>query len=204
MNKKIAPLILFAILSITIFGESKAHAIVSPLSISIVPPIQFPSQEFTVTGVRVSALWGKHRDIYGIDLGVLGNMTEGVFVGAGISGIFNLTEGKTTILGLQLAGLANINSKEAKIFGLQLALGLNENDAASTLVGLQIAALANLSGFTNIYGAQIGLYNKALEVYGLQVGLVNSTKNLHGIQIGLLNFNDGGLFKVSPILNVGF
>ncbi len=200
MNKKIALLFLFAIL----FTHKEAMAIVSPLSISIVPPIQFPTQEFTVTGARVSVLWGKHRDIYGIDLGVLGNITEGNFVGAGVSGIFNLTNGKTTVLGLQAAGIANVNTKEAKIFGIQAALGLNENDAASTLVGLQIAALANLSAFTTIYGAQVGIYNHANEVYGFQLGLVNSAKNLHGIQIGILNFNDGGLFRVSPILNVGF
>ena len=201
MTKKIAYIFLFAAL---LFPYSKAMAIVSPLSISLVPPLQFPTSEFTVTGARISLLWGKHRDIYGIDLGVLGNITEGNFVGIGISGIFNLTQGKTTITGLQLAGLANINTKEAKIVGLQAALGINENDVASTLVGLQISAIANLSAFTNIYGAQIGLYNHALEVYGLQIGLVNSAKNLHGVQIGLLNFNDEGLFRVSPILNIGF
>lgn len=201
MNKKIAYLFVFAAL---IFTHSKALAIVSPLSISIVPPLQFPTAEFTVAGARVSLLWGKHRDLYGVDLGVLGNITEGKFVGLGISGIFNLTEGKTTILGLQLAGLANINTREANIIGLQAALGINENDAVSTIIGLQIAVIANLSAFTNVYGAQIGLYNHALDVYGFQLGLVNSAKNLHGVQIGLLNFNDDGLFRVSPILNVGF
>ncbi len=200
MNVKI---IFFTLLSLLIF-QSKAFAIVSPLSVSIVPPLQFPSSEFTVTGARLSLLWGKHKDIYGLDIGAIGNITEGNFVGIGVSGIFNLTNGKTTILGLQAAGLANVNTKESKIFGLQIALGLNQNDAASTMVGLQIAALANLSGFSNIYGAQIGIYNHALEVYGMQIGLVNSAKNLHGLQIGLLNFNEGGVFRVSPILNVGF
>ena len=201
MNKKIVYLFILASL---FFTQSKAHAIVAPISIALVPPLQFPTSEFTVTGARISLLWGKHRDIYGVDLGVLGNITEGNFVGMAVSGIFNLTEGKTTIIGLQLAGLANVNVKEAKIFGLQAALGINENDAASTMVGLQIAAIANLSANSNIYGAQVGLYNHALEVYGLQIGLVNSAKNLHGLQIGLLNFNDEGVFRVSPFLNVGF
>jgi hypothetical protein len=78
------------------------------------------------------------------------------------------------------------------------------NSAQSKVVGLQAALLANLSPATTIYGAQIGLYNKAQEVYGFQIGLVNSTKNLHGLQIGLVNFNETGIFGVSPVLNVGF
>ena len=200
MNRKIILSILVAFL----FTNSEAMAIVSPLSVAIVPPVQFPTKEFTVTGARISALWGQHRDIYGLDLGLIGNITEGNFVGIGVSGIFNLTHGKTTILGLQLAGLANLNTKETKVIGLQAALGINQNDSASSVIGLQVAAIANLSAFTNIYGAQIGLYNQALDVYGLQIGLVNSAKNLHGIQIGLLNFNDSGVFKVSPRLNIGF
>ncbi len=187
-----------------LFIQSEAFAFFTPLSVSVVPPVQFPTQEFSVTGARVSLLWGKHRDIYGIDLGVVGNITEQTFVGSAVSGVFNMTHGKTTILGLQLAGLANINTKEAMIYGVQAALGVNENDAASSLVGVQIAALANLSAFTKIYGAQVGLYNHAQEVYGFQIGLVNSTKNLHGLQIGLVNYNEAGPFVVSPILNIGF
>ncbi len=200
MNIKLGIFIILGVL----LTQLKAMAIVSPLSVGLVPPLQFPTQEFTIAGSRISVLWGKHRDIYGLDVGGIGNITEGNFVGAAVSGIFNLTNGKTTILGLQAAGIANVNTKEIKVIGLQVALGLNQNDSASTIIGLQVAAIANLSAFSNVYGAQIGLYNHALEVYGLQIGLVNSAKNLHGMQIGLLNFNDGGVFKVSPILNIGF
>ena len=122
MNKLLS--FIFVIVGFLCIHET-AYAIASPLSISIVSPIQFPSQDFTVTGARLSVLWGTHRDIYGLDLGVIGNITKENFVGMGISGIFNLTEGKTTILGLQAAGLANVNTKEAKIIGLQIALALN-------------------------------------------------------------------------------
>ncbi len=180
-----------------------AHAAVTPISVGIFPPVQFPPEDFTITGLRASILWGKHRDLYGLDFGVLGNITNQSFVGLGLGGIFNATHGSTTILGLQVAGITNINTNKTNIFGVQLALGLNMNTAASSVSGLQLA-LANHSPFTNIHGFQVGIYNKAQEVYGLQIGLINVASNLHGVQIGLLNFNDKGLFKVSPIINVGF
>jgi hypothetical protein len=180
-----------------------AHAAISPVSVSIVPPAQFPPNDFAITGARVSALWGKHRNVYGIDVGLLGNITEQTFTGLAVSGIFNKTMGTTTITGLQFAGITNINTSKTRIFGLQAALGANINSAESSVTGLQFA-LANISGFTTIYGVQAGVYNKAKEVYGFQIGLVNVTDNLHGIQIGLVNFNKSGPFAISPILNVGF
>lgn len=194
--------ILFVCLS-WLLNFSIAQAAITPVSVAIVPPLQFPPSDFSVTGIRASALWGHHRDLYGIDLGLVGNITDQSFVGVGVSGIFNYTKGSTTILGLQLAGLANYNTNKTNVFGLQAALGMNYNTAASSLTGIQLS-LANLSDFTTITGIQVGVYNSAVEVYGIQIGLVNVTKNLHGIQIGLLNFNAKGPFIVSPILNVGF
>lgn len=180
-----------------------AQGAVTPLSVGLLPPVQFPSEDFTITGVRGSLLWGKHRDVYGLDLGLLGNVTDQAFVGVGLAGIFNATHGNTTILGLQAAGVTNINKNKTDVVGLQFAFGLNLNTATSSVTGLQLA-LVNQSAFTDIRGFQIGAYNRAQEVYGLQIGLVNFTSNLHGIQIGLLNFNDKGLFKVSPLINVGW
>ncbi len=187
-----------------LFLFSSAKGAFSPLSVGIVPPLQFPPSGFSITGARVSALWGHHRDLYGLDVGALGNITDQDFVGMGLAGVFNITHGTTVILGLQAAGIANVNTNKTKIYGVQVALGLNHNTAESTAVGLQLAALGNYSPHTNVYGAQVGLYNKAKEVYGLQIGLVNVATSLHGIQIGLLNFNDTGTFVVSPFLNVGF
>jgi hypothetical protein len=189
---------------VCLLAGTPAMAAFSPVSFGLVPPIQFPPSEFTITGVRASVLWGEHRGMYGIDVGVLGNITDLNFVGVAVSGGFNLTRGTTTVIGLQAAGGANINTNMTQIFGLQVALGLNINEAASSVSGLQIAGLANLSPFTNIYGIQAGLYNRAQDVYGLQIGLVNVATNLHGVQLGLMNFNQKGLFSVSPILNIGF
>lgn len=199
--KKIIISILFSFFLLTPFSQSIAA--VSPVGVSILPPVQFPPKDFTITGARVSLLWGSHRDVYGVDLGVLGNYTAQDFTGIALSGLMNKTEGTTNAIGLQAAGISNWNNNKTSVYGLQIAGVLNKNKATSSVAGLQIA-LVNLSEQTAIYGAQLGVYNKARVVYGFQIGLVNDTTNLHGIQIGLVNFNRQGLFVVSPIINMGF
>jgi hypothetical protein len=185
------------------FAGRSAEAAFSPVSISIMPPVQFPPSDFNITGARVSALYGSQRDIYGLDLGLIGNITNGNFVGLAVSGIFNYTKGDTSVLGLQFAGLANINTNKTRVVGLQLAALFNHNKAVANIIGLQ-AALVNEAPHSNIYGVQMGLYNKADSVWGFQFGLVNVCNNLHGIQVGLVNFHHQGLFAVSPVLNIGF
>jgi len=183
---------------------NSAQAAVSPVSVSVVPPVQFPPSDYNIAGARISALYGNHRDVRGIDIGVLGNITQQTFTGLAVSGLFNLTKGQTTILGAQIAGITNINRQKTNVFGLQLAGALNYQDAESSVTGLQAAVLGNVAPHTTVYGFQVGLYNRAKSVYGFQIGLVNDTVNLHGIQIGLVNFHRTGLFYVSPIINVGF
>lgn len=193
----------FIILSVLTLLTPHGFAFNSPVSFGIAPPVQFPQSEFSVTGLRVSGLWGRHRDMYGIDLGLGGNVTDQDFVGIAVSGLFNITHGSTTAIGLQAAGITNVNTKTTHVYGVQLAGLLNNNIGSSSVNGFQIAAV-NKADHTVIRGAQIGLYNKAQSVYGLQIGIVNVCDELHGIQIGLANFHHKGLFVVSPIINVGW
>jgi hypothetical protein len=181
---------------------SVAQAGVSPLGLAIIPPVELPPQDFTVVGARVSVIYGENYNVYGVDLGSIGNITDQNFVGLGVSGIFNLNKGQTTILGLQAAGLANVNVNKATIVGLQVA-AVNSNQAESSLVGLDLG-LVNYAPFTHIMGAQVGVYNRAHVVSGFQIGLINVADNLQGIQIGLANINHQGLFEFSPFLNIGF
>jgi hypothetical protein len=197
-------LIRFLIFAAILFQLSPAQAAVSPLGVGIVNPVQFPPDDFNVAGLRLSVLWGDHRDVYGLDVGVLGNITRQRFVGVGLAGGANITHGNTTILGLQLAGGANINYQKTDVYGLQLAGGMNYQTAESSITGFQVAIIGNIAPHTTIYGAQIGLYNRAKKVYGFQIGLVNVADSLSGIQIGLVNFHHTGLFAVSPIINIGF
>jgi hypothetical protein len=182
---------------------SVSFAATSPIAVSVVHPIQFPPANYNVTGLRLSLLWGSHRDFYGIDLGGVGNITTQKFHGAALSGLFNYTQNNTLITGFQVAGLTNYNLQKTSVYGLQLAMVANYNKAASSVAGVQVAAF-NLSTYTDVYGVQVGLYNRAKEVVGLQLGVVNVADNLHGLQIGLLNFHHTGLFYVAPIVNFGF
>ncbi len=199
MLKKLSLALVFGFL---ILNLNDAKAALSPLSISIVPPIQFPPQDFAIVGARVSLLWGSHRSVDGFDIGGLGNITKqhmnGVQVAAGI----NYNAGTTTAIGLQAAGIANININKANVIGAQVAL-YNSNRAESSIAGIELGAVNN-SPFTKVIGVQAGIYNKAHTVYGFQIGLINVAESLHGFQIGLVNFNKSGVFEVAPILNFGF
>jgi hypothetical protein len=199
MKKTFGSLLLLAALSLPV---CPARAGVTPLGVAIVPPVQFPPGDFTIVGARVSALWGAQRNVYGVDLGGLGNITEGDFGGIAVAGLANWNKGTSTIIGLQAAGLANVNVNKTRVLGVQLA-AVNANYAESSVTGFQLG-LGNYSPHTRVIGAQLGIYNSSREVYGFQIGLINSTDSLHGIQVGLLNFNRSGLFSVAPILNVGF
>lgn len=204
--KIIRPRALALMLALTVeilTGISGVQAALSPIGFSVIPPAQIPTSDFSVVGARASVLWGRHREVYGIDLGLIGNMTENSFGGAAVSGVFNWNQGTATVLGLQAAGLANVNVNKARIVGLQAAAVLNSNRAESTLVGAGLA-LVNQMSHTTVIGVQAGLYNSARAVYGFQLGLFNVTESLHGVQVGLLNFNKTGLFSVAPIVNIGF
>jgi hypothetical protein len=195
---------LFGILIVIAAGLQAApsRAAFTPIGFGIVPPAQLPPQGFSIVGARLSAGYGINKDVYGIDLGMIGNITENSFIGVGVSGLFNWNKGQTTVVGLQAALGTNINVNKARIIGLQ-ASAWNANLAESTMVGLGLG-LGNQSPHMRMIGLQAGLYNSAREVYGFQIGLVNRTENLHGVQIGLLNFNTHGLFAMTPIVNIGF
>lgn len=198
MKKSIA-LILSAL---TTLFSTPAFAAFTPIGIAIVPPVQFPAEDFTIVGARVSLLFGRQRDVYGLDVGVIGNITSQTSAGISLSGLFNINHGQTTVVGLQAASLLNYSTNKLNAYGLQVAL-LNLLEAESSINGLQLGVF-NLASHATIRGFQVGAYNVARTVKGFQLGVINVTDNLHGIQIGLLNFNHTGLFIVAPVLNIGF
>lgn len=185
-----------------IFCASPVRAAMAPVAVSIFPPIEFPPKDRTIAGVRASILWGNHREVFGFDFGILGNITESDFGGLSVSGIFNVTHTTTTIIALQAAGIINLNMGKTRVVGLQIA-PVNYMREASTLIGFGVG-LANLAVHTKVVGFQVGLYNSALVVTGFQIGVVNYAETLHGIQIGLLNFHRTGVFPISPGINIGF
>ena len=199
MKKSIASIL--AVLSL--FTSMPAIAAFSPVGVSILPPLQFPPSDFSITGARISLLYGRQRDVYGLDVGVLGNIVEQDLNGISLSGLFNINHGMTTIWFVQAAGVTNWSTQKLNVYGVQIAGFANIVEAESSVNGLQLS-LANLASHTTIRGFQVGVYNVARTVYGFQLGVVNVADSLHGIQIGLLNFHKTGLFVVSPVINIGF
>lgn len=187
-------------MGILVLFSQRAFSGVSPISIAMIPNIEFPSADATVAGLRMSVVWGEHRSVYGLDLGVIGNVTQQNFVGTAFSGIFNKTE-NTTILGIQAAGVANITTGRTTVLGTQLAGIWNYNSGDISVYGIQLAGLTNTA--SRICGVQVGFYNKADVVYGFQIGIVNHAQSLHGVQLGLVNYNVTGLIPMFPFINVG-
>ena len=168
------------------------------------PPLQVPSREKKIYGIRINPGFGAHKEVIGLDFGLIGNTTDENMIGFQVAGAFNNNRGSSTILGLQLASLANRNQKAARVIGLQFALGTNIHEGSGSVVGGQFSLFANYAPKTNIYGLQVGLYNRAETVYGFQFGIVNVAEKLYGIQIGLLNYVNKGPIKFLPFLNIGF
>jgi hypothetical protein len=123
----------------------------SPIEIALFPPLQFPSRDFSVNGLRLS-VFGINRSLSGLDLGILGNVTDQSFKGVAIAGLFNYNRVSAEIIGIQVAGIANINGTASKLYGLQLGL---------------------YNRVSVVYGLQIGLINVTHELHGIQIGLIN-------------------------------
>jgi hypothetical protein len=104
------------------------------------------NQEFY--GMSVDAI-GVSRIMYGLEINLVGAMTDRVMGG------------------MQVSGLANVVGEDA--YGVQAALGANFVRRAH---GLQLALVYNQTDL--LWGCQIGLVNMAFACdHGFQIGLVN-------------------------------
>lgn len=187
-----------------LFFTFSAKATFTPLGGGLFPMLQFPpTDQDTISGIRVNPGYGLHKNVYGIDAGLIANETLNNFVGVSFAGGVNITGKRTVITGLQFAGITNYNRGKADIIGLQFALGVNHAAGLTRVYGVQLGGIAN-TGKNIIYGLQAGFYNVAETVYGFQIGLINKAKNLHGIQIGLMNYHTTGWISAFPIINIGF
>ncbi len=99
-------------------------------------------------GASIDA-FGYNRNVYGLEVNLLGSMTE------------------RTVGGLQVSGLANVVGED--MYGAQIALGAN---FTRRVHGLQAALVYNQTDL--LWGCQIGLVNMAFACdHGFQIGLVN-------------------------------
>ena len=195
--RRLAGIWLFSSLYLTIATDSRAQ---SPVGISLIPKVSIPPKDWSVIGVRLNLITGWHQDMFGLDLGVVGNFVNYRTVGTQIAGVFN-SNWDAYIVGAQIAGITNINQKSSYIYGAQIA-GLANANKEGHLAGLQLS-MFNSSPAMSIVGIQAGIINQADHVIGLQIGLINSAKRLTGIQIGLLNFDEDSWLPFFPLLNIG-
>ena len=161
--------------------EPSPYVATSPLALAFAPKFEVPPETWDVVMLRLNIFVGRHRAVYALDAGVLGNMTDYRMDGIGVAGLFN-TVGESDGA-LNVAGLFNF--------------------AAFDFSGCQVSGICSLTEGTHC-GLQIGISNYAGKLVGAQIGLVNMTERLEGAQLGLLNFNKGPGLPVMTIANLAF
>lgn len=168
---------------------------ISPLAFGIFPAVEAPSQDWDVAFLRINILAGRHRNVYGLDMGVVGNEAMGEFVGVQVSGFYNRI-GKSDAA-LQFAGI--LNRCDGDFAGFQTAVAANITDG--TMTGFQFG-LVNRTA--RLDGLQIGLFNVAETGSGVQIGVWNSAQSLEGLQIGVGNYNADSSMPFFPVINFAF
>ncbi|MBQ7252522.1 MAG: hypothetical protein IJS32_07975 [Kiritimatiellae bacterium] len=175
--------------------DSPPGAGTTPFAFSIVPGVSLPPEDWSVAGLRIDLFAGRHRDVWGIDIGGLGNELTGSLTGLQGAGLWNrIGEAPAAI---QSAGIANLCERD--FCGIQTA-GIC-NWTGEEFTGIQAGLLNRAGGLT---GLQAGLWNAADHGAGLQIGLVNTARALSGVQIGLANINAESPLRFFPVVNMAF
>lgn len=121
-----------------------------PVQLALFNPVQIFDENTSITGLRISLLYGKNATVSGLDWGLVNHTTRGVSKGVQF-GFVGLVE--ADFMGWQDNA---VNITKGKFEGLQWGI-------------------VNYAG--NVSGVQIGLVNYAANMNkGLQIGLVNIIK----------------------------
>ena len=129
-----------------VIGNTNLFAQEKPIQLALFNPVQIAPEESSITGVRLSLLYGKNVNMNGIDLGLV-NVTTGDQVGVQW-GAVGYNEG-------------NFNGWQNNFVSI----------LKGNFTGLQTGAVTHTSGKTS--GLQIGIVNYASTMNGLQLGLIN-------------------------------
>lgn len=165
-----------------------------PVGLYLLPNIGFPGEHWDVGPLRISIIAGRNRDVYGLDLGLVGNMSTEEFTGFQAAGIFNRVGHSDGAV--QFAGIFNHSCGD--FAGLQVAIA---NIVDGEMDGLQIG-LYNRSSVLD--GMQLGFVNIIDSGDGIQIGVINSARELDGLQIGVINVIRDSTMPFLPIVNFAF
>ena len=138
-------MILFSIASLSIPAIAQDR----PIQLALVAPVQIFPESYSITGLRISLIYGKNASVSGLDWGLVTHTTSGKSMGIDW-GAINLTDADFT--GLQ-GGWVNLVS--------------------GNFEGLQYGFF-NHANYAN--GVQFGIINHANRLKGVQVGFVNIIK----------------------------
>jgi len=156
---------------------------------------QFPAEDSSVYGLRLSLPYAKNKKVYGFDIAIgagLAKKVRGFQFGLAtyVDDMYGIQTGfggrVNKLKGIQIKGFyAGTDDGD----GLQLA-GIVNNTGVFT--GIQFTGIVNFSG--SVSGLQVGgLFNLGDEVKGIQVaGLVNHVRKGSGLQLSVLANNVGG------------
>jgi len=120
-----------------------------PIQLALFNPVQIFPENTSISGIRLSLLYGKNVSVGGLDWGLVNETTSGQSVGWKL-------------------GLVGLNS--GSFVGLQTCfVNLTEGSAEGVQWGFYNHA-GRMSGF------QLGLVNECGSMNGIQIGLVNIIK----------------------------
>ncbi len=192
MKKKLQT-VLVALFCIGFLGTGGAQESGSkPIQISLFAPAQLVDETYSIHGLRLNFIYGKNKDVYGLDIGLCQKNTGTV---KGIQyGIVNLVDGDFS--GYQDGWFNRVGQN---FRGIQTA-------AVNLNYGILYGAQFAFFNYTKEgKGFQFGLINNSEKFGGLQLGLINAATRLKGIQIGFLNFIwEGEGLPFFPIINGRF
>lgn len=138
------------VLFFIMFFVTEISAQDKPVQLALFNPVQVFDENTSITGLRISLIYGKNTQVSGLDWGLINHMTSGVSKGVQF-GLVGIVE--SDFMGWQDNG---VNITKGKFEGLQWGI-------------------VNYAG--TVSGVQIGLVNYAANMTkGLQIGLINIIK----------------------------
>ncbi len=142
--------LVFTICMMLFISAKETSAQDKPIQLALFNPIQIFDENTSITGLRISLLYGKNKTVSGLDWGLVNHTTSGVSKGVQF-GLVGIVE--ADFIGWQDNG---VNITHGNFEGLQWGL-------------------VNYAG--SVSGVQLGLVNYASNMKkGLQIGLVNIIK----------------------------
>ena len=194
-NTKSLFLILLSLASSCLIANDAVRPVQSPIGFSITEEAQFPNTQTDIMGFRLCLLYGRHANVSGFDLGVIGCGVDGYLFGLQTSVILNdICAGSGA---MQLSGIANNCLDDFS--GFQIS-GI-ANSVGGVVYGGQCGGF---NAANELRGAQVGLFNKTDNAYGIQIGVINWTTTMHGLQIGLINVIEQSKCPYMTLINAYF